>query len=438
MVRSAFILLWFGVHLTMAQGPRIITETEITPRRGYVGEPRLLSVTVLSETYFTAPVSITNLKVEGAFLVPRQNTSTTVRRNGETYAGVIVKFYLFPYEDGTLEVPSVTFVTLSPPPGDYRATDVRVTTKATSFDVSAVPPTASTDQWIVADNLSVSERFDRSLDNLKVGDVITRTLTFTASNTLSEFIPEIEWPLIEGVSVYPQQPQLSNDITKELISGRRVERLSYLLEDSGSVVLPEVQMQFYHPGRRAFVNREVPARTIDVATNGDLSLVASVKDSLAAYLAVQGQGAKSNRSLPTITRKQMVLVVLLLAALWSLRRWRLIARLRAYIHQSQLAYRQSESYHYRQLVHRARRGSPEVVIRAIYRYLDEVRPTGYDHTLRSVVEGTPLEREIEGINNYLYDSGKNPSLAGLRNHLKALRPRHKTRIEKMVLPYLNP
>ncbi len=439
MVRWTCIVFFSLVmQLSLAQSPEIITQTEITPRRGYVGEPRLLSVMVLSETYFTAPVSITNLKVEGAFLVPRQNTPTTVRRNGETYAGVIVKFYLFPYEEGSLEVPSVTFVTQSPPPGDFRGKEVRVKTDAASFAVAPIPPNVSDGAWIVANNLTIRESWDRSLQGLKVGDVITRTLTFSTSNTLSEFIPEMESPVIEGVSVYPQQPQLSNDITKESIGGRRVERISYLLEDSGSVVLPGVQMQFYHPGRRAFVNREIPAHKIDVAVNEDLSLIASVKDSLAAYLAVQEEGASSSRPLPSITRKQIGLVVLLLAALWALRRWRLISRLRAYIHQRQLAYKQSESYHYRQLVDRTRRGSPEIVIGAIYRYLDEVRPMGYDHTLRSVVRGTPLERDLEVINNYLYRSGNNPSESGLRNHLKALRPRPKTGAEKMVLPSLNP
>lgn len=376
MARNGKLILLLGLFWMLSSpcwSQTIWADVILDKRTVYVGQPVSISVKVYTSTWFTTGVDLGNIKVQGAFSVYFRPVSTSFQKDGKMYSGVELIYNVFPFETGKITFPALDIEVNSPASGEYKGSKHTVKTEEKTIHVKPAPTSFSSEEWLVASGLSVSDSWSEDIKQVKVGDVLERQITRTAFGTVSELIPPIAWDTLTGVSEYASRSVMNNQKDKTAISATRTETMRYLFEKEGEVILPEMVFTWFDPTQEKLYKRTLKAVTVQVAANPDLGVLASIRDSLALVQEAE-LAEKSTRKERTVLgmslKRLAILGLILLGNLIFL--YVILRKLMQHYHQKHEAYLQSEKYFWDRFVTSYRKGDKQMTLGLLYRWLDEL------------------------------------------------------------------
>ncbi len=353
---------------------RVWSDVQLDRSSAYVGQPVEVRITVYTSTWFTRGLDLGNIKVNGAFTVYFRPVSQSFQYEGKTYAGVQQIYHVFPYQADDIVFPSLEIAVESPPEGDFKGVRQVIRSEEKPIRVMPVPPNLAGDPWLVATGLQVSQSWNGNLDQVRVGDVLERRISRTASGTVSELIPPITWDSLPGVSLYPARGSVQNNKTRTAISASRSETMRYLFEREGEVTLPEMVFTWYNPYRQQLYKRTLPEVPLQVKPNPDLGILASVRDSLADQQAAEAapdeEEAEARTILGMSVKDFFIALGLILLGLYGL--YLGSKGLILYFKKRRETFRQSEAYFFRRFKQAARKKEQGVAAKLLYRWIDEL------------------------------------------------------------------
>lgn len=372
------LLLLFQATIGFAQN-NVVSEVSINRRSVYLGQPVEVSVGIFTPTWFTKGVNFGNIKVNGAFTIYFRSVSTSKKINGKNYAGVVAIYNVFPYDDEDLVFPSLEMVVETPDEGGFKGIKRSVKTKSTDIVVKAVPNGYNTNDWLVANNVSVNESWQGDLKTVKVGDVIQRSVYRKAYGTVSELIPPVFWDSIQGVSIYPSRSSINTEKTKTSISATRTESVRYLFEKEGTVTLPEITITWWNPNQNKLLKRTLKEKIIDVLPNPDLGMLETVKDSLNAGNQEISEASSDDEAIKIfgLSLKDFLiyLIVILICSylIYKFLKWLLISKgLLAKWKQQRLEALASEQHFFKIFLKQVSNKNKKEAINAIYLWIDRL------------------------------------------------------------------
>ncbi|WP_121665525.1 BatD family protein [Mesonia aquimarina] len=367
------IVFLFVLGTSKLNSQTVWANVDLNKSSVYVGEPLQVSITVYTSTWFTKGIDLDNLKVNGAFSVYFRPVSRSFVSKGQNYAGVELIYNVFPFSEDDVIFPALEIEVETPAPGDYKGAKRIVKTKEKTIKVKPVPPNFENDQWLVASSLSVRENWSGNKNKVKVGDVLTRTITRKAAGTVPELIPPTVWDSFPHVSLYEGKQFIDNFKSKTSISAQRTETVRYLFEKEGEITIPEKIYTWYNPYQKKLFKRTLKSFTINVARNPDLGMLTSVRDSLKLEEAKIAESVekKTKTKILGLSVKQFTLVLLLsvlilLALIYSFKK---IVR---QVIKAREAYRNSEKYYFNKFLKTLKQKNKEKTVNTFYRWLDEL------------------------------------------------------------------
>ena len=251
-------------------------------RSVYAQQPFKITFTVLTATWYTAPLEFENLQIPNAFIIPFDQTQPGMFDvKGRKYAGLQFYYIVFPYKPGSYTIPPIKIVATTPPEGESEARKITIATTPEKFVVKPMPSNYS-GEWFVAKDVRITQHWNKPLRNLKVGDVIERTVIENAKGTLPQFIPELKPDSLNWAGIYPQDADLKDTRDDYDANGVRTQTFTYLLEKEGDFVFPSEVVKWWNPYSRKVFQRGSGAVKIHVAPNPNLGILTTIKDSLAA------------------------------------------------------------------------------------------------------------------------------------------------------------
>lgn len=389
----------------MLPAQKLWSEVKLNRSSTYVGQPVEVRITVFTSTWFTSGVDLGNIKVNGAFTVYFRPVSKTIRIDGQTYAGVEQVYHVFPYSEDDIVFPSLNIQVETPPEGEYKGVVRSIKSAEKPIRVKPVPPSFDREQWLVTTGLQVTDNWSGNTRQVKVGDVLQRRITRTASSTVSELIPPIAWDSLPDVSLYPARNSVQNNKTRTAFSATRTETMRYLFEKEGTVTIPEIVFTWYHPYQEQLYKRTLKAITFDVQANPDLGILESIRDSLAAQQAAETplEVEETPLTILGLSLKQFLAAVVLgIPAAYLL--FLLFRKVIRYIKRRRERYRHSEGFYFRRFIAAARKKDREKIISSLYRWIDELNlaePSIYYFTKKY---GTPaLSKHVRNLENQWRD-----------------------------------
>lgn len=266
---------------------KCFAKVELDRSNVYIQQPFKVTYTVLTATWYTQPLEFDNIQIPAAFVMPFTKAQPgRFTDNGVEYSGIQFYFIVFPYKAGVFSVPSITIKAETPPEGSAVSSKVTLHTTPVSFVVKPVPKNLPAgEDWLVARDVLLTTHWSKSLTNLKVGDVIVRTLTIDASGTLPQFIPPIADSKVFWAEVYPGKVSLQDTRDEYNANGQRVQTSSWLLTQAGEFELPAEAISWWNPYAARMYTRSIPAVKLMVAPNPGLGMLTTLKDSLAKAAA---------------------------------------------------------------------------------------------------------------------------------------------------------
>ncbi|HZS56351.1 MAG TPA: BatD family protein [Bryobacteraceae bacterium] len=436
MIRTLFFALGCS-YLLSAAPPPIVRAAVASPRPIIVGQGVRVNVTVLVPNYFLGAPGFPELNVENAIVVQPQETPQNSNEtiNGQTFAGIGVTYLIYPQQPGTFKLPAaaVTVKYASNPP---ESTEMRLPLPAVSFEAIIPPQAANLDYFLPTTSFVVTQKFDKALKNLKVGDTITRTVTITGSKLKAMLIPPIKFQVPDGIDVYPKQPMV-NDIKNdrgEFVEGKRVDSATYLIRKEGDYTLPAIQIEWWNLAAGKVQTASLPPTRFTAAPNPDYRPELAPEPEPVVTRAVE----KTNPFYPLLGKIAGIsLIVLILVWLWVRfarwigRRWRT----------SRAAYRESEAAHFSRLRKACRARNAKDAYPLFLSWLSRFKPgVSVDRFLLEAADDN-LTYQFEALASMLYSRSRAATWSG--NHmieaLQHVRSRRSAaNFSRHTLPPLNP
>jgi hypothetical protein len=125
-------------------------------------------------------------------------------------------------------------------------------------------PAENKGAWLPSDLLMLSEEWQPNKNTFKVGDPITRIITLTARGLSEEQLPDISVTTPEGLTIYPDQPQLHTKIRQNQLLAQKVQNFALVATKPGRYTLPAVTLYWWNTQTDRLQQASLPARTIDV------------------------------------------------------------------------------------------------------------------------------------------------------------------------------
>ncbi|MCP3397377.1 BatD family protein [Bradyrhizobium sp. CCGB20] len=429
-----------GARAQQAVTPDPIVQMTIDPPRIVVGQPTTLSILVLAPNYMTSPPELPDFQVRNAVTRQLQSVNTNEQRDGVSYAGVRFEYAISPQEPGSYAVAgqSVRIKYAAEPPA---VRDVNLALPPASFE-AFIPDAASTlNPFVSASNLTVEQDIKRSADPLKAGDAVTRTITIRAEGTPAMLLPPQQFPVIDGLKLYPAQPKLDDKVDgrTDVMTSTRVDSATYMVERAGDYLLPAADIGWWNVG-----SGKVEQAHLDAVP---------VKGVAAAAGSTFAVGSNEERNWDRIADfvTDHWLTALLLAVVAAVLAWfapRIARRAAMDFHRRHAAYLRSEAFAFRRLRRAIRHRDAGRSYFALLEWLphvDAASPSLTARDFKAAARDPELDRQLGALERKLFASRRDParwSPRDLLRHVSAarhrLRPRAGHRDAAGLPKFLNP
>jgi hypothetical protein len=413
----------------------------VDPPRVVVGQKTTLRIDVLAPNYMTSPPELPGFQVRNAVTRKLQDVNLSDQRNGISYAGVRFEFAIYPQEAGTFAISDqkVKVKYAAEPPATR---EELVPLPRVSFDAYIPDAAAGLSPYLAAGGLTITQSIQRSSEQLKVGDSITRTVTIQAEETPAMLLPPVTFPAMDGLAVYPAQPALQDKTEgrTDALSATRTDSATYILQKAGDYTLPAIDVRWWNAAEGRVETAHLDAVTIQVAANP------AVPSSSASAATARSTWATFVDLIADHWRLALLAILVISGLIWFAPG---AARRIADDHRRRRqAYLQSEAYAFSRFRHAVRRRDSKAAYFAMLDWLPHVGATTPDHTVEAfkVAAADPvLDREIDAIEAELFAAQRGASPWSRRQLLhrvsaarRRLRP-HAGRSGNMRLPQeLNP
>lgn len=248
-----------------ANPPNIVVRQSADPATGaVVGQRVALYVDVFFREAMPRPPRVSLPDVPGLQTFRFETQGLTERETiaGADYVGQRFEFALYARRGGAFELPPAV-VTLF----DRQGTETgRAQGGSVHLEVS-VPPGADLSQPVVATRrFTLSEQWaPEPKGPFKAGDAIVRTITRTADDVPGLAMRDLAFSAPEGIRTYADPPDIDDHIDRGVVTGRRVDRVTYVFERGGGFVLPAVTQPWWDLSAGALRRGDAAGATLNVS-----------------------------------------------------------------------------------------------------------------------------------------------------------------------------
>ena len=183
-------------------------------------------------------------------------------QNGRRYRVHERSYAVFPLGSGPLELTGAQVigrvVTLGASSTDGRQA-VRLIADTHSLTVLPVPAAANAAPWLPARALSLSESWSSPVRDLRVGQVLQRSIRIEAAGVDAGQIPPVR-VVVPGMQVEAQAPKLENRLESGVNVGVREQSFQLVALRAGPLVLPELQLPWWNLNVGALALARLPGR----------------------------------------------------------------------------------------------------------------------------------------------------------------------------------
>ena len=193
-------------------------------------------------------------------------------KNGRRYRVHERSYAVFPLGSGPLELTGAQVSGRVPALG-ASTTDgrqaVRLVADTHTLTVLPVPAAVGAAPWLPARALSLSESWSGPASDLRVGQVLQRSIRIEAAGVDAGQIPRLS-VVVPGMQVEAQAAKLENRLESDVNVGVREQSFQLVALRAGAIVLPELQLPWWNLNVGALALARLPGRSwlVDAGAGG--------------------------------------------------------------------------------------------------------------------------------------------------------------------------
>ncbi|MEM9104247.1 MAG: hypothetical protein AAGC96_01220 [Pseudomonadota bacterium] len=249
-----------------AQDQAILT-SELNEEETLVGQPLILSITILVPTWMSGETNFPNLEVPGIMVRLPQRAGGPISEtiDGETWSGVRRRYRLYPLQAGAFTIPKQDISIAYADPDTQAPIDAKLEFEGVSFRAVVPEKAGGIDPLIIARDFSLNQTFEGETE-LAPGDAITRVLKAEISGTTPVIIPQLS-PDFENslMRAYEAEPNVQESENRGELSGSRTEKTTFIAQGPGSIAIPGFSIEWFDLDTEEIKTVTVPDQSITIA-----------------------------------------------------------------------------------------------------------------------------------------------------------------------------
>jgi len=286
----------------------VTVEVETSKDTSYVQEQIIVTLRLYTTVGLNG-IELQPLQVKDALVVNIDEKQYQTKINGRPGAAVETRYAVFPQKSGELIIPSMLYqVSVSSGQrdlwdrfyGNSQNNILRLRTDEQRINVLPAPASVTAGDWLPALNVSLSEHWSTSLDSLKVGEPITRSITVKADGLTAGQINPLQLAPIDGLTFYNDQAQTDDQKSANGVEGSRIETIAIVPTKAGHFTLPEIKLNWWDTKSNSIRTATLPAVSLTVGL-GDMTQLAAPANEIEEPTSVD-----INTDLSTIEPQQTV------------------------------------------------------------------------------------------------------------------------------------
>jgi len=239
------------IALNIQQSEDIIAKQAVT-----------IAIEILTDRWFAKGTRVESVDLEETVILPMSELAIngTKQINGATWVSQIREITLYPMKPGIYQLPAIEVaVSVNTETGIISGVAY---TKATEFEVVLPEVLADIPDYIVTSHFSldVEGEFDQE-QPYKIGNAVTQVVTFRAENVPGMMLPVLSLPELPGVSIYQKPAKIEDQSNRGVLTGAKVESLSYIFEQKGEYHLPEQSFYWWNNTTKELAEVVIPERS---------------------------------------------------------------------------------------------------------------------------------------------------------------------------------
>ena len=252
-----------------AAGQPVYTETLVDKSELYTQEQLLLTHRLYTSVRLS-DLGLDPLQVDDAVVQKVSETQFQKNIGGKNYQVVEIIYALFPQASGKLQIPALRFFAYETSNSRYggfsnRGNRIVRSTDAKTIDVMARPANIDLDNWMPASSISLNQQWSSPLDQLKVGEPLTRTIIITAKGLTGAQIMPLSFSESDDYKIYPDQPQLDDNADASGVTGIRRESFALVPNRPGEITLPAVTVRWWNSRKQRMQTAKLDPVALQVA-----------------------------------------------------------------------------------------------------------------------------------------------------------------------------
>jgi hypothetical protein len=270
-----------GKSRTQATGNDDITVvTEIDQSSPLVQQQLIMTVRLYTTVSLTG-AELDPLELKDAIVVKLEDKQYQTKIHGKPGAVIESRFAIYPQKSGELTIPSLLYQVAvnngardmwNDPFGRNSNKVLRYRTDEKTLNVSPTPSSLAGAAWLPAKNLTLSEHWNLDVDNLKVGEPVSRSITIKAEGLTAAQISPLPDTQINHLTFYKDQAQSDDQKSDKGVVGTRIETTAIVPTQAGKYQLPEVTLKWWNTETQAFETASLPPVTLTVASDAMTNL----------------------------------------------------------------------------------------------------------------------------------------------------------------------
>jgi hypothetical protein len=305
----------------------IYTETLVDKSAVYIQEQIILTHRLYTSVQLR-DYSLSELDIPDAIVQRLDDTQFQKVINGRNYLVLEVSYAIFPQSSGKLNIPALRFGAFESTSrsqfGAFASRGNRVfrDTQAKTIDIMARPAHVPADEWMPSSNVELTEQWSDDLNNLSVGEPITRTIRISAQGLTGAQILPLTIAPSSQYKLYPDQPQLDQQVSSNGLLGTRTESLALVPNQAGEITLPAIEMRWWDTVNQRMQTASLPGKTVQVSASATINNAPVVPNNQLLTmepLNLNAEAAKVENTAPSMLVKlSLTFNALLLAAIAAL------------------------------------------------------------------------------------------------------------------------
>lgn len=252
---------------------QVNVEIETSKDSAYVQEQIIVTLRLYT-TVGLSGIDLQPLQVKDALVMQLDEKQYQTKINGRPGAVVETRYAIFPQQSGELIIPGVLYqVSLDSGQrdlwdrfyGNSQSNILRLRTEEQRLTVNPAPA-AHSQHWLPANKVELVEHWSASIDSLKVGEPITRTITIKADGLTAGQIAPLQLPNVDGLTFYSDQAQTDDQKNAQGMIGSRIETIAIVPTKAGRFTLPETTVSWWDTNKQTQQTATLPAITLNVGS----------------------------------------------------------------------------------------------------------------------------------------------------------------------------